>query len=361
MTTPEQTSTSTEPSTTGRSMSNRYAWLIALFSLVVALTLGTVGAICGYQLLRQLNAQNQQLQMAQIQLQQQQTALTTLQQQIRQALAPARHWQLAQAEYFVWLANFYLQTEANTAAADQLLGLAGASLRGSADPALTNIQQLLAVNRAAVAASSQPNASELIVQLDALNQQIAQLPVPASPTPHSTAPATASPLNRITTFWQRGWDSLVTYLRRIVQVHHTDQPVLLTASQRDDIQYAIQLKLLQAEWAVLRRQSPVYQQSLQQVVTWLKQYYPQSKALKAVLENVTKLQAAVIAPALPDISATLTVIQNARQQTLPAKNEPAPNAPPATPAAPTPPPPSSEVPKTKATTILPPAPESIAS
>ncbi|MGB6977459.1 MAG: uroporphyrinogen-III C-methyltransferase [Gammaproteobacteria bacterium] len=339
------------------------ALIIAIIGVVLALAVGGATFWTGQRLLTNLTAQNQQFQTTQTQLQtqlqEQQNSLNTLNQhwqQLSQWQNQMSRWELSQAEYFVRLANFHLQTESNIPSAIQLLKMADDSLAASNDNSLINIRQLLMQNISTLQAVVLPNPAELIARLDMLNQQITQLTIPeqkSQPVSQTNTPATTTQnQNKAISFWKAGLENLLNDLRQLVTIHHTNTPQILTPTQRADTQQTIQLKLMQIQWAILNRQPEIYQQGLQQVSGWLQQYYPQNATTQTLLQNLNQLKSVILMPTnLPNINDTLTAIQTARQQlnnmvntSQPSSSAPVPSAAvpklpaPATPPQPTPPP-----------------------
>jgi uroporphyrin-3 C-methyltransferase len=349
-----------------RSFIQYLALILALIGIVLALAVGGTTFWMGQRFITTLVAQNHQLQTTQTQLeaqfQEQQNSLHTLNQrwqQLSQWQTQISRWQLSQAEYFVRLATFHLQTEFNIPATLQLLKMADDSLTSSNETSLTNIHQLLLQNISALEAVALPKPAELIARLDSINQQIPQLATPEQkPQPESQTNHSATTQNQASSFWQHSLENFLNNLRHLVTLHRANTPQVLTPTQRADTQQVIQLKLMQIEWAVLNHQPEIYQQGLQQVSNWLQQYYPQNATTQALLQEINQLKNITLLPTnLPDVKDTLTAIQTARQQLNNGVN----TTQPAVPLLPSTAVPKPVAPPTPPQHLSPPGPESVAS
>ena len=75
-------------------------------------------------------------------------------------------------------------------------------------------------------------------------------------------------------------------------IRHYTQPIepLLNDEQLNFLKQNIQLKVYQAEWAVLQQQSDLYQHNLTLIRSWIQTYYTQNPALaNSLLEELDNL------------------------------------------------------------------------
>lgn len=261
--------------------------------------------------LRQLQAQAQQLQQNVTQNQQ---ALATVQSSVQTLAEPQAKTAraLSEAEYLVQLANYNLRFQGDAAVAVNLLKTADQQLSMIEDPSITPIRQTLVNTILALQSAPQLDLAGLILQINAIRQQVMQLPVvpdqlakPATTLPEA-APAQPEPT------WRRGLDSIGHALKEVVVVRHVDQRAtpLLPPQQQGYLIQNIQLQLSQAQWALLHQQPQIYQQSLQQASAWVQQYFVSSAAAtQSVLAALAQLQKIDSKPALPDLSETLQQIR----------------------------------------------------
>lgn len=244
----------------------------------------------------------------------QQHQLVAMQSALQSLTLPAekRNRVLAEAEYLTQLANLNLSFERNITAVINLLKAADQQLSSLADPTLNPIRQALANDIAALQATPKVDLAGLVMRINAISQQVNQLPVIPS---RLQKPITAAIVQPVPpeSFWKRGLEATGRALKNVVVVRHLEQPVepLLPPEQQTYLILNIQLKLSQAQWAALHQQPEIYQQSLQQAINWIRQYFVQNNTLtQNVLENLIELQKVTIKPAVPDISNSLNLLRN---------------------------------------------------
>jgi uroporphyrin-3 C-methyltransferase len=264
-------------------------------------------------------------------VQQHQQILTNVQSAIQTLSQPQekRTRALTEADYLVRLADLSLDFENNIPLTINLLKMADEQLGALNDPTLTRVRQTLTEDITTLQAVPKVDLSGLILKINAISDQIPQLPIiptelskPAAETA-LTSPQTTQP----TSVWVRGLDAVGRAFKNVVVVRHLEQPVepLLPPQQRAYLVLNIQSKLSQAEWAVLHQQPEIYQQSLRQVIAWVQQYFTQNATItQSVLQELTELQKANVKPVKPTISNSLNAIQNALN--LPAPKPAIPNA-----------------------------------
>lgn len=219
---------------------------------------------------------------------------------------------LAQAEYLTRLANFSLSFERNVPVVVNLLKTADQQLSSLADPTLTSVRQSLANDIEALQAVPKVDLAGLIMRINAISQQINQLPIIPSQLKKPIMPAITTPPPP-ESFWKRGLEATGRALKNVVVVRHLEQPVepLLPPELQTYLILNIQLKLSQAQWAALHQQPEIYQQSLQQAILWIRQYFVQNDNLtQNVLENLAELQKVNIKPPVPDISNSLNLLRH---------------------------------------------------
>ncbi|MCG8037079.1 MAG: uroporphyrinogen-III C-methyltransferase, partial [Candidatus Thiodiazotropha taylori] len=112
-------------------------------------------------------------------------------------------------------------------------------------------------------------------------------------------------------------DDLWQGFKSMMVIRHHDRPVsaMLPPEQRYFLIQNLRLKLENAKAALMGQDASLYQDSLNGALVWLKEYFlmedPGVSGFKGQLEA---LVARDIAPQLPDISASLRVLQKQRQQ-----------------------------------------------
>jgi uroporphyrin-3 C-methyltransferase len=306
---------------------NGALWL-ALLALIVAMALTAAALIYGRNvnfLLKTMNYNNQLLhrQMQQIQGIQI-TLLDRLNQQAQQFAKQQQLqagnkniWILSEVNYLARLANYNLNYTRDIPAAIALLQTADQRVAQLNDPNLNQVRQQLANNITALQAAGKLDTVGILAKLSALQAQIKQLPL-ISPPKFNVQPKTnnASTAADLSTWRKVLADSMAT-LKALVIIRHHQQPIepLLGSEQYMYLQQNLQLQLQQAQWAVLHAQKTIYQNSLQQAINWVQNYYASaSPQTTAFIQNIQQLQKIDIQPALPDMTALLNLLSRAIDQ-----------------------------------------------
>lgn len=218
-----------------------------------------------------------------------------------------RRYRLGNIERFIRFANQVLALEHDAPKAQGLLESADAEIAQVNDPALHDAHEQIANDIAALKAISVVNVDDLFTQLNALIEQTETLPVTPSlkfmPTDNSAQAVgqTPSTLNSIL-----NW--IGQYIK--IQKHENVATPLLTPQEASFVKHNIVVLLEQAQWGVLRRESHAYQTSLEHAEKLVAQYgVKDDAAVKAFLDNIATLKAIEIAPQLPDISASLPLLE----------------------------------------------------
>lgn len=245
-------------------------------------------------------------------LNQQQQSLTALQGQIQSLSSPAlkKARTLTQVDYLLRMASLHLNAEGDTTLAIQLLKIADEEVSATNDPSFFSLRQALANDLAALQAIPVIDRAGMVIKINAISQQISQLPV--LPTqlaipnhPQKVIPATLP-------VWKKGLMEMGEALENVVVIRHGTQAKqpLITPEQRSFLILNIQLHLAQAQWAILHQQPELFQQNLTEVSQWIRQYFVQDSALtQSVLKDLNLLLNTSIKPNLPDISNSINVLE----------------------------------------------------
>lgn len=227
------------------------------------------------------------------------------------------NWQLGEARYLIHLANFSVSFEHNVPVAIELLKTADSRIATLSDTAFLPIRQALANDISALSGVPQADIANILLQLNALGDQISKLPVISTP---NAVPQEAPRKHRHQPGWKRGLAQSWQELKQIIVVQYHDEPVggLITPQNRNYLDLHLQMLLSQAEWACLHQQGALYTNSITQATEWVKNYYVESAPqTQAMLEGLATLQGQIVSPPLPNISDSLQII-NALIGDLPA-------------------------------------------
>lgn len=268
------------------------------------------------------NNLDQRLQQLQQSLDKQQGTLARHSREIdhnAQALLSAGHrshtdWLLAEAEYLLRIANQRLQVEQDFHGALKLLQQADQVLSRTDDPGVFPVRKALAQEEMALRSVQDVDRTGLYLKLEAALHSIAAINEKALVKPIPAANQKAAKVAGKTK--QNGaaspWQAIADSLERVIVIRRLDQPVkpLPDPTQSAYLRLDLRLRLQQAEIALLRGDSRVYQTALHSALHELQQWFddsqPQVAALKSTIEALARQP---INPKLPDISPSLRLLK----------------------------------------------------
>lgn len=231
-------------------------------------------------------------------------------------------WLLAEAEYLLRLANQRMLMERGTLGALGLLESADDILAQLDDSELFGVRDKLSRDIATLKLTPSVDRSGLYLQLSALAEKIEQLPeLPRVPEDIHQGEAPVIPHDssegglKASSFWTRLKDhfwNAMDKLKHQVRIRHHDQPLqpLLPPDGARYLRQNIRFNLEQAQLAMLREETAIYRQSLQQAEELLRQYFfnqPQAMLIGDQLQALSEKDVVVV---LPSISGSLSALQD---------------------------------------------------
>ncbi len=232
-------------------------------------------------------------------------------------------WLLAEAEYYLQIANAQLQLAGNTALAKIALQLADERLASLGNPALTDVRRALADELRQLEALGVADTEGAVLTLASLASAIDSLTLKNDIVqPDLDDPVLDSELTGV----DRAWASLKGSLSNVISVRRSDQPVkpLLPPDAAYFLRSNLALQLQSARLALLRGEQVLFQQSLDDAALWIAEYYdPGSLPVKSALDTIAELRGTEFRPAPPDISGSLALLRQfmaiqSQQQRRPA-------------------------------------------
>lgn len=226
-------------------------------------------------------------------------------------LAPARAWQVAEAEYLLRLANHRARLEADAGGALRMLAAADQALADAAPFAYHEVRALLAKERAALEAVAGTDVQGIYLRLAALKGQLDQLPLrpPAYMATDADAEAQEAPAAATTL------DTVLGRLAGLVRFRGTGPPArpLLPPEQAEYLQLNLRLALNHAQLAALRRDQVAFAASLAAASRWIAAHVDlRTDAASAFAAALDALQDEDLAATLPDISGSLARLRTLR-------------------------------------------------
>lgn len=220
-----------------------------------------------------------------------------------------RTWMLAEAEYYLRVANAQVQLAANPVIAERALSLADEKLRDLEDPALTPVRARISEEITALRSVPPTDAAGVALALDTLAGSLRGLPL-RQRSPDSFAPDTGDGTAE-ENWWQRLINSIKRALSSVISVRRSDvtvEPELDNAS-RALLMRAMELELQVAKLAYIRNEGELYRQSLDLVSAKITQHLdPAATATQSALGDLASLRALEIADSLPEVSGSLSLL-----------------------------------------------------
>lgn len=236
---------------------------------------------------------------------------TQLSELMKYAPGSNRSWKIAEIAYLIRMANLELKVQHNIPDALVLLRQAENRLNTLQDPSLDNLHAALLKNISALQTIPLYDLDVLTTQLSNLRDQVPMLSILVAPKPDTSILENTRRQSH-KKWWQRAWDNIKASTQQLVIVRHQQEkiPALMAPEQQMYLQENLSLLLMQAQWALINHNPVIYQKSLKQAQTWVKQYYVQNSAsTQAFLKQLDNLIKQDISPPTPDLSQTLALVR----------------------------------------------------
>lgn len=218
-------------------------------------------------------------------------------------------WLLAEAEYYMQIANAQLQLAGNPHLASLALSFADERVLQLADPALTEVRRALSDELRAIEVMEKPDIEGVTLTLASLASVVGSLPLRQEvDVPDGETDEIDPELS--------GMDRALASLKRavgdVVSVRRTDEAAApLTAP---DAVYFLRanlaLQLQAARLAILRNKKEIFEQSLDDASDWLARYYDiDSAPVRSALETIAEIRNGLFSVSPPDISESLRLLR----------------------------------------------------
>lgn len=224
-------------------------------------------------------------------------------------------WLLAEAEYYLQIANAQLQLANNPQLASMALGMADERVVQIADPALIDVRRAIADELAALDIMEKPDIAGTTLTLASLARVVESLPLARAASSDTSAEeyvdAPQSGMNR-------AWASVKSALSGLVKVTPPDEEkqLMLTTDGEYFLRNNIALQLQSARLALLRGEQAVFEQSLDDTSALLGEYFDADSAqVASTRETLAEIRGNVFTTAAPDISQSLRLLRQYRTLT----------------------------------------------
>jgi len=221
-------------------------------------------------------------------------------------------WLLAEAEYYMQIANAQLQLGNNPQLAMLALEMADERVVQMANPALTDVRRALAEELAALEAMEKPDLEGTMLTLASLSRVVDSLPLRVAGGDTRETGGTADEEQGAAA---RAWASVKDAMSGLVKVTPPDEETraLLTPDAAHLIRSNLALQLQAARLALLRGEQAIFEQSLEDADALIEQYFDGGSAqVKSAQATITEIRDSMVAVAAPDISESLRLIRQFR-------------------------------------------------
>lgn len=218
-------------------------------------------------------------------------------------------WLLAEASYYLQIANAQLQLAGNPELALLALRIADERLLELGDPGLTDVRRALSDELRSLEVIEAPDIEGATLTLASLSQVVDSLPVRQEVmTSDPTATSDAADL----TGTDRAMASLKDALSDVVSVRRVDEAArpLIAPEAIYFLRANLALQLQAARLALLRGEQALFQQSLDDASAWLREYYDtESAPVRSALQTIGEIRDSSFTRAMPDISESLRLLR----------------------------------------------------
>lgn len=218
-------------------------------------------------------------------------------------------WLLAEAEYYMQIANAQLQLAGKPHLAVLALGMADERIVQLADPALTGVRRALADELAALEIMEKPDIEGVTLTLASLARVVDALPLAqAARRDAADSVAVDAGQSRVA----RAWESIKGAFAGLVR--HTAPGESATPLMTPEAEYFLRtnltLQLQSARLALLRGEQAVFMQSLDDATSWLETYFDTGSAqVSSALQTIAELRGGLFDVSTPDISESLRLLR----------------------------------------------------
>jgi uroporphyrin-3 C-methyltransferase len=218
-------------------------------------------------------------------------------------------WLLAEAEYYMQIANAQLQLAGNPHLASLALRLADEKVLQLANPALTNARRALAGELRALEVMNRPDIEGATLTIASLAAVVDSLPLKRQAESASDA---ETPIDSELSGIDRALASLKGAFSSVVSVRQVDaeQRPFVAPEAEYFLRANLSLQLQAARLALLRGEQAVFEQSIDDAANWLIEYYDNdSTAVQGAIQTIAEIRTSSIVVSPPDISESLRLLR----------------------------------------------------
>ncbi|TWX74242.1 uroporphyrinogen-III C-methyltransferase [Colwellia sp. C1TZA3] len=257
--------------------------------------------------------------------------ITQLQQQVASlGQKQPSDWLLQEAEYLIRVASRSLWLEKETSAAIALLNDANLRIEQLNDPQFFALRQIIQQDIAKLQLLPKLATDNVILKLMTLAQQTKQLPLAMTNISANNDQEIDVELTENASDWRENlaktWHSITAKFLTISKKSADSKP-LMSPEFTQNLRENLNLKLQTAIWAASKMNQEVYQQSLNEINHWLKDYFDMEDISNQNFANIIlKLKNEVISAEYPSrldsLAAVRQLLARKKNFVIPSKEKP---------------------------------------
>ena len=223
-------------------------------------------------------------------------------------------WLLAEAEYYLQIANAQLNLAGNPGHALLALKLADERVRELADPAFTDVRRALADEIQTLETFSRVDIEGISLTLASLSRIVDSLPIQEQFTETEEAAPAEVPDDDLSGL-DRAGAAMRNALKGVVSVRRVDEQArpLLAPEAQYFLRANLSLQFQAARLALLRGEKTSFEQSLDDAATWLNDHFVADSApVVSALATIDDIRNTTLDVEYPDISESLRLLRQAR-------------------------------------------------
>ncbi|MBT8087435.1 MAG: uroporphyrinogen-III C-methyltransferase [Gammaproteobacteria bacterium] len=221
-------------------------------------------------------------------------------------------WLLAEAEYYMQIANAQLQLANNPQLASLAMKMADERIVQMANPSLTDVRRAIADELAALDLMKKPDVEGATLTLASLARVVEALPLKSAP---GLDAATGEQADGEQTGVDRAWSSVKSAVTGLVKVTPPEQarPAILTPDGEYFLRNNIALQLQSARLALLRGEQAIFEQTIDDTSALLNDYFDTDSAqVASTLDTLAEMRGSVFTTTAPDIAESLQLLRQFR-------------------------------------------------
>jgi uroporphyrin-3 C-methyltransferase len=223
-------------------------------------------------------------------------------------------WRMAEVEYLLTVANHRLILAQDRETAIAVFETADNRLKAIGDTALLKVRKAIADELIALRGMPEVDIPGLALRVGSIADSIEQLPLKDK---KRIAVAMTEETKNKPNKWQDIPMTMWNDLKSLVQVRRHQQPTepLLPPSEAWFLYQNLTLKLEQARLAVLRRDTDLFRQDINEAVNWMANYFEaESPAVQSSEQALKAMLNIELQPAVPDVSGSLRLLREVMKQ-----------------------------------------------